>query len=209
MVEVGVVLVAFVVGAIPFSNLVATRTRGVDLRATGSGTVSGTSLYRVAGFRWLVVSGILDVAKGAAGPLLAGPDRPVLAAIAGGVAVAGHNWSPFLRGHGGRGVGPAVGALLVNAWPGVVVLLGCMVVARAFRETGLGGFVGEVLLAPVLAVTNGPAGALAGGAIALPMLVKRVVGNARPRDPGVRVYLHRLLFDHDPVDPDPVNPDPS
>jgi glycerol-3-phosphate acyltransferase PlsY len=209
MVEVGVVLVAFAVGAIPFSNLVATRTRGVDLRATGSGTVSGTSLYRVAGFRWLVVSGILDVAKGAVGPLIAGPDRPVLAAIAGGVAVAGHNWSPFLRGHGGRGVGPAVGALLVNAWPGVVVLLGCMVVARAFRETGLGGFVGEVLLAPVLAVTSGPAGALAGGAIALPMLVKRVVGNARPRDPGVQVYLHRLLFDHDPVDPDRVDPDPA
>jgi hypothetical protein len=29
------------------------------------------------------------------------------------------------------------------------------------------------------------------------MLVKRVVGNARPRDPSARAYLWRLLFDHD------------
>jgi glycerol-3-phosphate acyltransferase PlsY len=209
MAEAGILLLAFVVGAIPFSNLVATRTRGVDLRSTGTGTVSGTALYRVAGFRWLVVSGILDVAKGTVGPLLAGTGRPVLAALAGGVAVAGHNWSPFLRGHGGRGVGPAVGALLVNAWPGVVVLLGCMVVARAFRETGFGGFVGEVLLAPVLAVTNGPLGALAGGAVGVPMLVKRIVGNERPTEPGWRVYGHRLLLDHDPYDRDRAEPDPS
>jgi len=206
MAEAGILLLAFVVGAIPFSNLVATRTRGVDLRTTGTGTVSGTALYRVAGFRWLVVSGILDVAKGTVGPLLAGSGRPTLAAIAGGVAVFGHNWSPFLRGHGGRGVGPAIGALLVNAWPGVVVLLGCMVVARAFRQTGLGGFVGEVLLAPVLAVTNGPVGALVGGAVGMPMLVKRVIGNERPADRGWRMYAHRLLYDHDPDAPvtDPV-----
>ena len=203
MAEAGILLLAFVVGAIPFSNLVATRARGVDLRSTGTGTVSGTALYRVAGFRWLVVSGILDVAKGTVGPLLAGTGRPALAALAGGVAVSGHNWSPFLRGHGGRGVGPAVGALLMNAWPGVVVLLGCMIVARAFRQTGVGGFFGEVLLAPVLAITNGPVGALAGGAVGLPMLVKRIVGNARPTTPGWRAYGHRLLYDQDPGDQDP------
>ncbi len=203
MVEAGILLLAFFVGAIPFSNLVATRSRGVDLRTTGSGTVSGTALYRVAGFRWLVVSGILDVAKGTVGPLLAGSGRPTLAAFAGGVAIVGHDWSPFLRGHGGRGVGPAIGVLLINAWPGVIVLLGCMVIARVVRQTGLGGFVGEVLLAPVLAITNGPAGALAGGAVAVPMLVKRIAGNARPATQTWHVYAHRLLYDHDPGEPDP------
>jgi len=84
----------------------------------------------------------------------------------------------------------------------VVVLLGCMVVARAFRQTGVGGFVGEVLLAPVLAITNGPVGALAGGAVGVPMLVKRIVGNARPTEPSWRVYGHRLLYDQDPGEPD-------
>lgn len=197
MLEAGICLLSFLAGAVPFSNLVARQSRGVDLRDTGSGTVSGTALYRVAGFRALAFAGICDVAKGALGPLLL-LDHPVVAGIAGGLAVAGHNWSPFLRGHGGRGVAPALGSLLVNAWPGAVVLLAALVATRAIRQTGLGGFVGEAALTPVLALTNGTTGAVAGGAIAAPMLVKRVVGNRRPATPSTRAYLHRLLFDHDP-----------
>lgn len=198
MAEVGILLLAFVVGGIPFSNLVARRSRGVDLRETGSGTVSGTSLYRVAGFPALAFAGILDVAKGAVGPLLAGTDRPVLAALAGGLAVAGHNWSPFLKGAGGRGIAPALGALLVNAWPGTVLLLVSLVISRAFKQTGIGAFVGEVALTPVLAITNGADGALAGAAIAVPMLLKRLLGNGPPAERTLAVYVHRLLFDHDP-----------
>src|SRR5207244_1892983 len=96
-----VVLAAgYAAGAIPFSNIAARRARGVDLRAVGTGTVSGTALYRVAGFGPLALAGIFDVAKGAVGPVLAGRDRPVLAAAGGGLAVAGHNWSPFLAGAG-------------------------------------------------------------------------------------------------------------
>jgi acyl phosphate:glycerol-3-phosphate acyltransferase len=200
MLEAGACVLAFLAGAVPFSNLVARHRRGVDLRETGSGTVSGTSLYRVAGFKALAFAGICDVAKGALGPLLL-LDHPVVAGIAGGLAVAGHNWSPFLRGHGGRGLAPALGSLLVNAWPGAVLLLVVLVATRAFRQTGLGGFLGEVALTPMLVITNGTSGAVAGGAIAAPMLVKRVVGNSRPNNPRVRSYLRRLLFDHDLEEP--------
>ena len=194
-----VLVVAFVAGSIPFSNLAARLTRGVDLRTVGTGTVSGTSLFRVAGFPALAVAGILDVGKGALGPALAGGDHTTLAAFAGGLAVVGHNWSPFLRGAGGRGVAPAVGALLVQAWPGALLLLGGLVAGKAFRETGLGGFVAEVLLAPTLAVYGGAAGALVGAAIALPMLLKRVVGNSRPARADARTYLTRLLYDREPA----------
>ncbi len=203
MAEIGILLLAFAAGSIPCSNIVARASRGVDLRDTDYNSVSGTSLYRVAGFGALVVSGLGDLAKGAVGPLLAGSGRPELAALAGGAAVVGHNWSPFLRGQGGRGVGPALGALLVNAWPGVVLLLGSMIVGKMFRQTGLGGFVGEVALTPVLAVTSGGAGALAGAAIATPMLVKRAVGNSRPSESGWRPYVRRVLFDRDPETPTP------
>ncbi len=197
MAEAGILLLSFVLGGVPFSNLAARLTRGVDLRVVGTRTVSGTSLYRVSGFPALAVAGIFDVAKGAAGPLLAGTGRPVLAAFAGGLAVAGHDWSPFLRGAGGRGVAPAVGAMLATAWPGAVLLLGGLVLGKFCRQTGLGGFVGETLLTPVLAITNGGSGALAGACVAAPMLVKRVLGNERPPEPTVRVFANRLLFDRD------------
>ena len=200
MAATGILLLSFVLGGIPFSNLAARLTRGVDLRRVGTRTVSGTSLYRVSGFPPLAAAGICDVAKGTVGPLLAGSGRPVLAAFAGGLAVAGHNWSPFLRGAGGRGVAPALGALLANAWPGAVLLLVGLVLGKAGHQTGLGGFVAEVAFAPVLALTHGGAGALAGACVAVPMLLKRLLGNERPADPTVRVYATRLLFDRDRLD---------
>src|SRR5256885_4767275 len=91
---------AYLAGAIPFSNLMARRTKGVDLRRVGSGTVSGTSLYEVAGFVPLALAGICDVAKGAVGPLLAGPERPGLAPGAAGAGIPGPDWSPFPGGAG-------------------------------------------------------------------------------------------------------------
>jgi len=194
----GILLLSFLVGSVPTSNLFARASRGVDLRDVGTGTVSGTSLYRVAGFLPLAAAGLVDIGKGVVGPLLAGTDRPVLAAFAGGAAVIGHNWSPFLKGAGGRGIAPAIGALLVNAWPGAIVVLGGPMVGRWFRQTGLGGFVAEVSLTPVLAITNGRDGAIAGAAVAVPMIVKRVVGNTRPGGDRGRAYVHRLLFDQDP-----------
>jgi glycerol-3-phosphate acyltransferase PlsY len=200
--EAGLLLLAFLSGAVPISNIVSRATKGVDLRDTAYGTVSGSALYRVAGLWPLVFAGILDVAKGAAVPLIAG-DRAVLAAFAGGLAVVGHNWSPFLAWRGGRGTAPALGALAVNAWPGVFVILGSLVLGKAVRETGLGGFLGELALVPVLALTHGGDGALAGALVAIPMLVKRIVGNSLPSEPGVRPYARRLVFDRDPDTPTP------
>jgi glycerol-3-phosphate acyltransferase PlsY len=166
----------------------------------GNGTVSGTSLYHVAGFAPLALAGVLDVAKGAVGPLLAGRHRPLLAAVAGGAAVAGHNWSIFLGGAGGRGISPAMGALLAEAWPGTVVLAAGLAAGRLARHTGLGSLVADALLVPVLAGTRGRAGAMAGVAIVVPLVVKRVAGNdlpPAPRRPGW--WRSRLLYDRDPA----------
>jgi glycerol-3-phosphate acyltransferase PlsY len=187
---------AYLAGALPFSNLAARRFGQVDLREVGSGTVSGTSLYRVAGFAPLAAAGVLEVAKGAVGPALAGPAaRPGLAAIAGGAAVAGHNWSVFLGGAGGRGLSPALGALLVQEPVGAGVLLGGMVLGRLAGETAVGCLVAYAALVPVLAARKGRVGALAGIAILVPMLAKRLLGN-RPA-PDRTAYLARLVVDRD------------
>jgi glycerol-3-phosphate acyltransferase PlsY len=189
--------VAFVAGAVPFSNLAAKWRSGIDLRDVGSGTVSGSGLYRVAGFGTLAVAGVAEVAKGAVGPLLAGKDRPVLAAVCGGLAVVGHDWSPFLGGAGGRGIAPAMGALGVNAWRGAALLAGGLALGRVAGETGLGSFVAQAALVPMLARIDDARGALAGACVVTPMLVKRAVGNRPPEQRTVRAYVYRLLFDTD------------
>lgn len=199
-----VIAAAWLAGSIPFSNIAAHHRARVDLRNVGTGTVSGTALYEVAGFGPLAVAGLCDVAKGAVGPLLAGRDRPELGAVAATAGVVGHNWSPWLGGAGGRGLSVALGAFLPLAWPGTVVLALGLAVGRLGRQTGLGSFVASLLAVPVVARSHGRAGALAGAGIVAALLAKRLAGNRSPARRTADLYLHRLLFDHDPGGPGPA-----
>lgn len=188
---------AYAAGSIPFSHLVARRTRGVDLRTVGSGTVSGTGVFRNAGFAAGMVAGIADLLKGAVGPALAGPHRPGLAAVSGGLGVVGHNWSPFLRGAGGRGVSTAMGAMLPTVPVGSGLLLAGLALGRAAGESAIGCFVADVALVPVTRRVGGSNAAAAAGAVVVPMLAKRVAGNAPAGPPKWRTRLCRLLLDRD------------
>lgn len=193
------VVAGFLAGSVPWSNLAARWTRDVDLRTVGTGTVSGTGLYRVAGFGPLAVAGVLDVAKGAVGPVLAPRDRPGVAALAGAAAVAAHNWSPWLRGAGGRGISPAIGALAVQAPVGAATLLAGLAAGRLAGETAIGSLVADVVLVPLLYRTGGRRAALAGAVVVVPLLVKRVAGNAPIARDRRRTLVARLLFDRDEI----------
>jgi glycerol-3-phosphate acyltransferase PlsY len=196
-----VCLAAYAVGAIPFSNLAARVRAGIDLRSVGEGTVSGSGLYQVAGFGPLAIAGIADVAKGAVGPLLAGPRRPVLAAVAAAAGVSGHNWSPFLRGAGGRGLSVAMGALAARHWQGTALLLAGLAAGRLVDEAGFGAFVADAALGPLLWWTDGRPGLLIAVGVVVPMVVKRLVGNRPPAEPTPVTYVHRLLYDNDAARP--------
>jgi glycerol-3-phosphate acyltransferase PlsY len=193
-----VLAASFLCGSIPFSNIASRVVRGVDLRDVGTGTVSGTALHEVAGFGPLAVAGVLEVAKGSVGPLLAGRDRPELAAAAAGAAVAGHNWSPFLRGAGGRGISPATGALLASAPTGAALLLGGLAAGRLAHHTALVSLAADLALVPVARRVHGRRGALAAAAVAGVIVAKRLAGNAPPPSEARWTTLrNRLLFDRD------------
>jgi acyl phosphate:glycerol-3-phosphate acyltransferase len=197
--SVAVLTTSYLAGAIPFAQIVARFTSTIDLRDHGVGTVSASGLKDVAGVGSVIVAGVLDVAKGTIGPLLAGAQqRPTLATIASAVAVTGHNWSPFLRGAGGRGISPAMGALLVVAPEGAAVLLAGVAAGRALGETALGALAAYAALAPALARTRGHAGRVTATAVLAPIVIKRLAGNRRATAP--RTYLWRLLLDRDQCD---------
>lgn len=200
------VAVSYLVGSIPVSGLVARVVRGVDLRQVGTGTVSGTGLYRVAGLGPLLVGGILDLLKGSIGVSIGGSDRKCLRIFTGSAAVVGHNWSIYLRGAGGRGLSPAMGALLVEAPEGFLVLLSGMAVGKSLDATSLGAFAADLALFPVLTRTRGRRGVMIAAALVTPMLLKRILGNRPPVEKDRwGVYLNRLLFDQDtPHWPHPI-----
>ena len=110
-----VIVAAFVLGGVPWGVIVARLAGGPDPRTIGSGRTGGSNMMRAMGPRWALLSGLLDAAKGSVAVLLAfavggGPALAVLAAMA---AVIGHSRSIFMGFHGGRGVAPSWGALLV------------------------------------------------------------------------------------------------
>jgi acyl phosphate:glycerol-3-phosphate acyltransferase len=189
----GALALAYLIGSIPLSQVVA-RTRGVDLAVVGSRAVSPSNLYRTVG-RWpAIIAGALELAKGAlaaAVPVALG--RPGLAAAAGALAVAGHNWSPFLRGAGGRGLSPATGALMVACWPGAAVMCLGLAVGTALRRVIPAMGFALVALVPVVLLTRGPAGAIAVATIVTPIGVKTAVLLRRRR------LMVRALAGSDPT----------
>lgn len=123
-------LFGYLVGAIPFGYLVVKWLKGNDIRTVGSGRTGGTNAVRAAGPVAGLLTGAGDIAKGViavwgAGWLAAQLDlrMPEIAqALAGVMAVIGHNHSVFLSWRGGVGTGPNVGVAAGFWFPALVIL---------------------------------------------------------------------------------------
>lgn len=103
---------AYVLGSIPFGMLWAWLAKRIDVREYGSGRTGGTNVWRSAGFFAALLTAIFDGLKGAAAIGLAHLAGLSVwgVAVAGTMAVLGHNYSLFLKFRGGAGTGTSVGA---------------------------------------------------------------------------------------------------
>ena len=152
------VLLAYLIGALPFGLLIGRLAGGIDLREHGSGRIGATNALRTVGLAGAVLTFLLDLGKGVVAVLLvswlykAGPpgSPPWVAAAAGIAAVAGHIRSVFIGFRGGRGVATFTGAMLATTpWAVAIALpLGALVIWR-WRFVSLGSLVG-VVLAPLV-----------------------------------------------------------
>lgn len=110
---------SYLIGSIPFTQILARWVKGIDLRTVGSRNVGGRNLSRQIGLLWGILGGTLDVAKGAVAmwfsELLGVPDP--LRLVNGMAVVAGHNWPLWLRFHGGKGLLAALGAITWVVFP--------------------------------------------------------------------------------------------
>lgn len=123
---IAIILLAYLIGSIPFGVIVGKLLAGVDPRDYGSGRTGGTNVMRVLGTRVGLFVIALDAAKGACAVLLAASlfgsaaipfgdihiDSGVAGLFAALAVISGHNWPVFLRFRGGRGVATFFGALL-------------------------------------------------------------------------------------------------
>jgi glycerol-3-phosphate acyltransferase PlsY len=129
------ILLAYVLGSVPFGLLVVKLTTGKDIRDIESGRTGGTNAMRAAGFWAGFAVAMLDILKGAASVWLAqfvAPTNHFIHVIAPLAAIVGHNHSiflperdengKFLRLRGGAGGAPSVGGAM-GLWPGSIFII--------------------------------------------------------------------------------------
>jgi len=104
----------YFVGAIPFSYLAGYLFRRIDVRKVGSRNVGGANVFLHAGPVAGVIAIILDLVKGLPFIILAKNLKlpPIFLFLIASAAVAGHNWSIYLKFAGGQGLGTSSGILL-------------------------------------------------------------------------------------------------
>jgi glycerol-3-phosphate acyltransferase PlsY len=151
-----VVIVAYLIGSIPFGYLIVRMRGGGDARETGSGGTGATNVSRRAGKAAGVLTLLLDVAKGAFAVLVAGVAlsgqratinvRWVVAATAVAV-IAGHIFPVWLKFRGGKGVATAAGAFFMVA-PFALLCAGLVfvIVVALTRYVSLGSLTAAVLI---------------------------------------------------------------
>ncbi len=135
LIDVGIVIVAYIFGSIPFGLLIVKLSTGKDIREVESGRTGGTNAMRAAGFWAGLATALLDILKGAASVWAARALSPdswvyVIAPIA---AIIGHNHSIFMidrdeqgrikRLRGGAGGAPSVGGAFGLWAPSLLIIL--------------------------------------------------------------------------------------
>ncbi len=184
-------VLAYLVGAIPFGWIVYKHRTGRDIRAEGSGNIGATNVLRTLGKGAGAAVLAADALKGSLAAWFGGyayslGGTPALAltareaaALAGVAAILGHTFPVYLGFRGGKGVATAFGVFLVVCPAAMlaVVALFALVVA-ASRYVSLGSVLGAIAL-PLFVRYMYPAEprVLAAAALVAAVVVVRHAGN--------------------------------
>lgn len=149
MTQIIVLIIAYLIGSIPFGYLIVRSKEGGDIRQTGSGGTGATNVSRRAGKAAGVLTLLLDAAKGVAAVLIAQnvSDSEWVKAAAAIAVIVGHIFPVWLGFRGGKGVATGVGVFLVLA-PVALLCAGVVFVSIVFftRYVSLGSILAAALI---------------------------------------------------------------
>lgn len=144
-----VLIVAYLIGSIPFGYLIVRTKEGGDIRQTGSGGTGATNVSRRAGKAAGVLTLLLDASKGAAAVLIAQnvSGTEWVKAAAAIAVIVGHIFPVWLGFRGGKGVATGVGVFLILA-PVALLCAGVIFVSIVFftRYVSLGSIMAAALI---------------------------------------------------------------
>ena len=136
-----ILIIAYLLGSLPFGLILAKLFGGRDVRKAGSGNIGATNVLRVVGPLAGILTLLLDAAKGWSAVSLAGRvthEQTTDMVLAGFLAMIGHCFPLWLGFRGGKGVATAAGvflALCPSAFLAALVLF--IVVVSFWRYVSL------------------------------------------------------------------------
>jgi glycerol-3-phosphate acyltransferase PlsY len=157
--EVLAVLGGYLLGSLPFGYWLPRIFRGEDIRASGSGNVGASNVFRVYGRRLGTAVALLDVAKGFAAAMLGlAAGGALVGVLAAAAAMVGHARPIFLRFEkGGKMVATAGGATLALAPLAAVICIALwLVVFVLTRYASLASIVTALALAILVVALDYP-----------------------------------------------------
>ena len=208
---VAVVVIAYLLGSIPFGLIIGKLKSGIDIREHGSGKTGATNVMRTAGTKLGVLTIVLDVAKatgavmlakviidGSSGILTIGSVslnwQHIAQVVAGLATVAGHTWPIFAKFRGGRGVTAYFGTLFAIFPPAGI--FGAEIIAIAAlhsRHMSMGSILGAIaawcLMIPLTIAYSFPPIYLAYGLVAIALLVYQHHDNIKRLQQGTERQL--------------------
>jgi glycerol-3-phosphate acyltransferase PlsY len=134
--SVGVLLLAYLLGSIPFGVIIVKLSTGKDVRQVESGRTGGTNAMRAAGVWAGLATALLDVLKGVGAVffahLVVAGSHVWIDVLAPFLSIIGHNYSAFLierspdghlRFRGGAGGAPCLGGSIGLWLPSLFVIV--------------------------------------------------------------------------------------
>ena len=147
------ILLAYVIGSIPFGLLLTKFAGKKDIRTVGSGNIGATNVFRTSGKLLGLLTFFLDMAKGwvAVTLLSAGPGIYIVSIA----VILGHMCPCWLKFKGGKGVATYVGVLLA-LFPvgGLCLILVWLLSLLVFRISSLSALI-MTAMAPILCLMLG------------------------------------------------------
>jgi len=159
----GILLIAYLIGAIPTSVIAGKLLRGIDIRKEGSGNAGATNVWRVLGWKAGVTVLTIDLGKGILAasviPLISfgsiSIDPLLIPILCGLAAVIGHVFPIYTGFRGGKGVATAAGMLLAVAPIPVGIGVGVFgFTLLFFGRVSLGSLVGALSVPLTIALLN-------------------------------------------------------
>jgi glycerol-3-phosphate acyltransferase PlsY len=157
-----IIIIAYLLGNISTSYIIAKKMTGEDIRTQGSGNAGSTNVLRTLGKKAGAYTFLGDLLKGIVAVMIAkliASKMNLSIELAGYIAVisvvCGHNWPAFLGFRGGKGVATSLGAMIAMS---PIIALSCfgffLIIVALTKYVSLGSILG-IGLSPILMLFKG------------------------------------------------------